>query len=137
MLVYIDVECFRHWVHDESYWEMNESLRVCPDITALVFKSTASPIVCVIKEIRNLRFFVFRHEPGLVVKEWNITAGSKQHKCIITTYYSQILIYIRRLRNFIQRTSGFVVLLNRVKEFYVVCRLLWWRPTSFCDYHFN
>lgn len=35
----IDVECFRHWAHDESYWEMNESLRYYPDNKTLVFKS--------------------------------------------------------------------------------------------------
>lgn len=45
-------------MYDESYWEMNESLRVCPDNTAVVFKSTAAPIIYVIKEIRNLGFFL-------------------------------------------------------------------------------
>lgn len=54
----IDVESFRHWVHDVSYWEMNASLRVCAD-DSCVFKSTAAPIIYVVKEIRNLMYFVF------------------------------------------------------------------------------
>lgn len=56
MLFCIAAECFRHWVHDESYWEMDESLCVCPDNTAVVFKSTAAAIIDVIKEIRIVGF---------------------------------------------------------------------------------
>lgn len=44
-------------MHDESYWEMDESLCVCPDNTAVVFKSTAAAIIEVIKEIRIGVFF--------------------------------------------------------------------------------
>lgn len=41
----IDAECFGQWVYDESYWEMNESLRVCPDNTAMLFKTTTAPVI--------------------------------------------------------------------------------------------
>lgn len=72
-------------MYDESYWEMNESLRVCPDNTAVVFKSTAAPIIYVIKEIRNLGFFCL--VSPVRFSNQGLELHSRIHRAQVYNYY--------------------------------------------------